>query len=109
MQNLIPFTSLFEISKIKGINGKIDHLSLPDFVKAPKIMPIFKNGLIIGSEKVIERNLGNMISVNTRAIQQLGLKFDEEGNIKATGIILNAIDGPNCFRVTVDSNSKTIP
>ncbi len=47
---------LLAIKKIKGKDGKIDHESLPLFVQA-------KDGT--------ERNIGNMISVNVRALQQL--------------------------------------
>ncbi len=47
---------LLAIKNIKGIDGRIDHESLPLFVQA-------KDGT--------ERNIGNMISVNVRALQQL--------------------------------------
>jgi len=84
--------ALTEIKKIKGIDGKIDHESLPEFVKAHKTKDITekkpkkdKDGIDeldddgnaimedvkIGEEAYIERNIGNMISMNVKAVQQL--------------------------------------
>lgn len=84
--------ALTAIKNIKGKNGQIDHLSLPDFVQSHKTKDTFesqkkrdedgelvKDGddnqvyedVKVGEEPTIERNIGNMISVNVKAIQQL--------------------------------------
>ena len=50
--------ALADIKKIKGVNGRIDHKTLPKFVQ-------------VELKKTTERNIGNMISVNVKALQQL--------------------------------------
>ena len=55
-----------------GKNGKIDHKSLPDFVRVTKTR---KDSLGIEIEYE-ERNLGNQISVNVKALQQLIEKIE---------------------------------
>ena len=67
--------ALTEIKKIKGKDGKIDHSTLPDFVKVDK--PVYedvfdgKATTTIQIATTTERNIGNMVSVNVKAIQQL--------------------------------------
>lgn len=76
--------ALTEIKRIKGTqkNG-IDHLTLPDFVKAKVIKKIHEKDSKTGERKLIEiietdeRNLGNMISVLTVAVQQLTKKVED--------------------------------
>ena len=100
--------ALLAIKNIKGINGQIDHQSLPEFVKVYKTKDKFEkqvkrikskdaegNDILdefgaffyedeldslggqvlidvkIGTEETIERNIGNMISVSVKALQQL--------------------------------------
>ena len=72
--------ALEEIRKIKSKDGKIDHETLPEFVKVKKqgrpiiekqIIDGEEKEIIVGYEEEIERNIGNMISVNTKAIQEL--------------------------------------
>ncbi len=50
--------ALKDIKNIKGNNGRIDHKSLPLFVQVQK-------------DETTERNIGNMISINVKALQQL--------------------------------------
>lgn len=91
--------ALTEIRNIRGIAGNIDHDSLPGFVKVEREKPIYEKRLVteiiwdeiekasksveverdvqIGTGIVLERSLGAMISVNTRAIQQLNEKIIE--------------------------------
>lgn len=77
--------ALTEISKIKGKAGKIDHSTLPEFAKARKqgkaitekqVIDGKEQDVVIGYEEVIERNIGNMVSVNVKAIQQLIYKIN---------------------------------
>jgi hypothetical protein len=53
------YDALTEINNIQGLNGEVDHTTLPEFVKVEK-----DNG-------VVERDLGAMISVLTIGMQQL--------------------------------------
>ena len=94
--------ALTEISKISGlINGEINHTSLPKFVQVEKNKTIYelrnvtepffdektkepKNKTVekeieIRTEIVIERNIGNMISVLVKAVQQL---FDKDTELE---------------------------
>lgn len=84
--------ALSKIKLIKGKNGQIDHESLPIFVQSHRVKDIFEkqpkkdefnefvldslgNQILedvkVGEEKYIERNIGNQISVNVKALQQL--------------------------------------
>jgi len=85
--------ALTEIKKIKGKDGEIDHSTLPEFVRVEKEQPVFEKqqseeevfdeklnkkitkvvekDVQVGTTIVEERNIGNMISMNVRAIQQL--------------------------------------
>ncbi len=75
-----------EIKKISGIDGKIDHDSLPEFVKVKKI----RTKSIKDEDGEIEeieieedgRDLGASISVLTVAIQQIALRLEELENNK---------------------------
>ncbi|MCK4386539.1 MAG: tail fiber domain-containing protein [Candidatus Pacebacteria bacterium] len=100
--------ALSEIKKIKGKDGKIDHSTLPEFVRAEIEKPIFEKREVeeeffdeelnktiiklvekdtqIGTRVATERNLGNMISMNVRAIQQLAEKM---GNKVFKGDVIN--------------------
>ena len=68
--------ALSEIEKIKSTENQIDHNTLPEFVKT-KIMLKDDKGNI---EEIEGRNLGNMISMHTVAIQQLLDKIDKLEN-----------------------------
>ena len=57
-----------EINKIKGVDGKIDHKSLPDFAR------VEKNGM------PDERDIGAMISILVKAVQELSTELDEIKN-----------------------------
>jgi len=77
--------ALTAIKNIRGNNGEIDHSSLPDFVRQsynePQTQKTFSNGVevdrVIGSIKKDGRNLGNQISVNVKALQQLIDKVED--------------------------------
>jgi hypothetical protein len=78
-----PFYSgdaLTEIKAIKGKNGKIDHKTLPEFAKA-------KHTVLVNGKDTIppERDLGAMISILTKGVQQLTErieKFEMKGDLK---------------------------
>ena len=59
--------ALAEIAKIKGKGGKVDHSSLPEFVKVESK----------DEKKEGERDLGAMISVLTVAVQQLLIRIEK--------------------------------
>jgi len=85
--------ALSEIKLISGIDGEIDHSTLPEFVQVNKtkiiyekqnvseevfnetlnktISVIIEKEVEIGTESTTERNIGNMISVLTKGVQQL--------------------------------------
>jgi len=67
-----------EIKKIKGVNGEIDHSTLPSFARVVREVPTnttdtMSKGL---TEEVVERDLGAMISVLTVAVQQLTSRIE---------------------------------
>ena len=57
-----------ELSKIKSKNWKINHATMPDFMKAIK-----KDG-------TVERNLGNTITMLIKAVQELDAKIEALSN-----------------------------
>lgn len=85
--------ALAEIKKIKGVNGQIDHASLPDFARKTTIHPIHeeqeveieveneekgkvekqivKQPVKVGERIEEGRDIGAMISILTVAVQQL--------------------------------------
>lgn len=77
--------ALTAIKNIDGFNGEIDHSTLPDFVRQsynePQTQKTVFNGVeverIIGVIKKDGRNLGNQISVNVKALQQLIDKVED--------------------------------
>jgi hypothetical protein len=62
--------ALAAINGIKGIEGEIDHSTLPEFARVDKIDKKTQ-------EPVTERDLGAMISVMVVAIQQMANQIDE--------------------------------
>lgn len=81
-----PFYSgdaLAKISAIKGKDGKIDHSTLPEFVKSQiklkqyEIDPNDPNDFIETEVIGQGRNLGNMVSMLTVAVQQLTDRIEE--------------------------------
>jgi len=90
-----------EILLIKTVDGDIDHKTLPDFVKVHKVKDIYEETVVeedvtkiiddievikkvektiqtkIGEEPVIERNLGNMISMLVVAVKQLNDRIEQ--------------------------------
>lgn len=101
--------ALKEIKKIKGKDGKIDHATLPGFAKVEKEYPICEKQNVteevfdeelnetvevivekdvqIGIENVIERSIGNMVSMKAKAIQELGQRLEvlENGHRSLSG------------------------
>jgi hypothetical protein len=88
-----PFYSgdaLSEIKNIKGVDGKIDHKSLPEFVRTEKIYDVFEEiekeidgKIVIEKNKISEevkegRDIGAMVSVLTVAIQQLQIMVEAQ-------------------------------
>lgn len=78
-----PFFSgdaLSEIKPIRGVDGKIDHSTLPKFVKAE--VPIYDRigtgaeSIAIQTGTMPGRNLSASVSMNVRAIQQLLERVD---------------------------------
>lgn len=67
--------ALSALSKIKSKNGQIDHSTLPKEARVIKEVSknIYKKGVMVGQEIVEEegRDLGMMISILTKAVQQL--------------------------------------
>lgn len=74
--------ALSEIDLIKGDeNGEIDHETLPEFAQ------------VLLEDGHIERDIGNMVSIITKAIQQIIKKFtDIEERIKKIETLLSATD-----------------
>jgi len=70
--------ALKEIAKIKGKDGTIDHTTLPEFAKVIKRK---NKDNIIEESDTTERNLGNMLSILTVALQQQ-IKINEEQTLK---------------------------
>ena len=72
--------ALAEIKKIKGVNGEVDHGTLPDFARvkkqAAKIKKVKGKDVEI-FEEVEERDLGAMISILTVGIQQLTERLEK--------------------------------
>jgi len=68
---------LEEIKKIRGRDGKIDHSTLPEFVKSQIILVSYLDPN--DPNEIIEqgRNLGNMVTMLTIAVQQLTERIEE--------------------------------
>lgn len=68
--------AISEIKSIKGKNGKIDHTTLPSFAKV-------KRKVIIDKKEVEqdERDLGAMISIHTKALQELIERLERLENL----------------------------
>ena len=93
--------ALAELKTISGVDGQIDHASLPAFAKASLVKPIYeeqdvvidpeapvkkgetvltgKQMVKIGEETVVERDLGAMVSILTTAVQQLTARLEAAG------------------------------
>ena len=81
--------ALAELSAIKGVNGHIDHNSLPAFARARVRKDVIADvekevdgKLVVSKEKVgeefaVERDLGAMISMLVVAVQQIGSRLDK--------------------------------
>lgn len=81
--------AISEIKKISGINGLIDHNSLPSFVQVHQKRDVYQESIkTVKGEKIItkvkigeeitkERDLGAMISVLTKAVQQLTNRIEK--------------------------------
>lgn len=76
--------AISEIKAIKGIDGKIDHNTLPLFAQAMRNKDIFQQQILeekivqvkVGEEIVKERDLGAMISILVKAVQQLTARIE---------------------------------
>jgi len=66
--------ALEELSKISGIDGEIDHDTLPEFAQVKKLKVVeketFEDYSNIEIIEETERDLGNMISILTKGIQE---------------------------------------
>lgn len=75
--------AISEIRKIRGLNGQVDHGSLPAFarVKSKRTEPVNKFRPELGTHEiqVDERDLGAMISILTVAVQQLDSRITKLG------------------------------
>ena len=71
------YDALTDLKKVRSIDGKIDHDTLPDIVKGTEEKYIYDENdeiidtEIIPTEIIPTRNIGMSVSVNVRAIQQL--------------------------------------
>jgi len=89
------YDALSDIKKIRSDNkGRINHSTLPDFVKAK-----YKS---TDNEEEIGRDLGSMINVNTIAIQQI-IQILETGNytIQRTEIITPVVNATPVINQTL--------
>jgi len=81
--------ALFELSKIKSIDGQIDHKSLPDFMKSNIQIPIYESikvedekGSVSYEDKFVGyrteegRNLGNTVTLLVKAVQEQQEQID---------------------------------
>jgi hypothetical protein len=81
--------ALFELSKIKSIDGKIDHKSLPDFMKSIIQIPIYESVRVedekgsvsyenkfVGYRTEEGRNLGNTVTLLVKAVQEQQKQID---------------------------------
>ena len=102
--------ALVEINRIQGKDGEIDHSTLPEFVKVERQIPVYEKQLVTepvfdektsksidqmvekdiqtGTKIVTERNIGNMLSMDVRAIQQLDQRVVVLENAKTNPLLL---------------------
>lgn len=76
--------ALEELKNISSIDGEIDHATIPEFAKKTKIRKFIdeENGEVIEKETT-ERDLGAMISILTKAVNELKAEID---NLKDGGV-----------------------
>jgi hypothetical protein len=72
--------AITEIMKIKGKDGKIDHESLPEFLRTKRI--VYKNNKFV-EELTNGRDIGNNVSMLNLAVQQL---YNEFQSFKSQGV-----------------------